>query len=378
MVLFTLLRVEGRATPDDSVPDPKLEASLKELLPRWDWSVTLHGSAGFNDNVALSCCNPEASPFVQAGLEVIGLRLPFDGNQFTVVFSGEDSQFFSSETVDHEDLVVAQAEFRKFFDNDWEAAFGLETLYLNQVVDLSVTENIRQPLLVQGATATGRPGVRRNLSDAIWLTVELPASRQYYNGTIDDYFEVGPKVLLGRTYGNDSEIAAVYEFIYRGYDTEPALAVDSNGGLLVVSAIPGETRAADQHEVGVVWKHYWEKARRWRSTTRFSFRRNTDNGGGYYDYDRFQVAHQIRFHTKVWEASAEARAGFYRFPVQTIAADSPVRRERTDLLVTLRLERKLGRHARLFAQYEYEAAYANRQGDDYAANTTSGGLAWEF
>jgi hypothetical protein len=145
-----------------------------------------------------------------------------------------------------------------------------------------------------------------------------------------------------------------------------------------VTEVPGEIRAADQHEAGVVWKHYWDAARRWRSTTRVSFRRNTDNAGGYYDYDRFHLAHQIRFRTKVWEASAEARAGFYRFPVQTIAPDSPVHRERTDLLVTLHLERKLGRHVRLFAQYEHEETYSNRAGDEYAANTTSGGLAWEF
>src|SRR5262245_21696293 len=295
LVLFSLLRVEGRAKPDDSVPDlkpdPKLDPTLKELLPRWDWSLTLQASAGFNDNVSLSCCNPEASPFVQAGLEVIGLRLPLDdGNQFTLLFTGEDSRFFSSETVEHEDLVVAQAEYRRFWANDWEASFGLEGLYLEQVLDLSVTETNQQPLLVRGASLTGRPGVRRNLSEFIWLTVELPTSRQYYNGDIDDYFELGPKVILGRTYGNGSEVAAVYEFIYRAYDTEPALAVHSNGGIIVLSEIPGETRAADQHEVGVVWKHHWDAARRWRSTTRINFRRNTDNGGGYYDYDRFQVA----------------------------------------------------------------------------------------
>jgi hypothetical protein len=369
LVCFTLVQATGRA-------EVETEAGLKELLPRWDWSLTVQVAGGFNDNVALSCCDPEASPFVRTSVEAIGLRLPIDGNQVTILFTGEDSRFFSSKTVDHEDLVVAQGEFRRFWPTDWETAFGLEGLYLDQVIDLSITETNREPLPVRGATLTARPGAKRNFSETIWLSLEVPISREYYNGTIDDYWQVGPRATLGRHYGNGSEIAAVYEFTYRRYDTEPALAVQSDG--TVVVPIPGKIRASDQHDVGIVWKHQWDAAQRWRSTTRVSFRRNTDNGGGYYDYDRWQVAHQIRFRTRVWEASAEARVGFYDFPVQTVDPTTTTRRERTDLFVTLRAERKLGRHLRIFALYEYENAESNRSVDEYAANTVSGGVGWEF
>jgi len=373
-----LLQKSAARTLLDTNLNLDLEPGLKELLPRWDWSLTIQAAGGFDDNVALSCCDPEASPFVRATVEAVGLRLPVDGNQVTILFTGEDTRFFSSETVDHEDLVIAQGEFRRFWANDWETAFGLEGVYLDQVVDLSITETNRAPLPVRGATFTARPAVKRNLSEAIWLSLEVPLSREYYNSneSLDDYWQVGPKVMLARNYGNGSEIGVGYEYTHRRYDTEPALAVHSDG--LVVTPIPGLTRASDQHEVGLVWRHQWDAARRWRSTTRVSFRRNTDNGGGYYDYDRWQVGHQIRFRTKVWEASAEARVGFYDFPVQTVDPNSPIRRERTDLFVTLRLERKLGKHVRLFAQYEREATDSNRAGDEYAANTVLSGVGWEF
>src|SRR5262245_16799006 len=110
LVQVTLSTAQGSppissSTLLDTNVDPNVEAEFKELLPRWDWSLTVLAGGGFNDNVPLSSVNPEASAFTRVGVEAVGLRLPIDGNQVTILFTGEDSRFFSSKTVDHEDLV---------------------------------------------------------------------------------------------------------------------------------------------------------------------------------------------------------------------------------------------------------------------------------
>ena len=46
--------------------------------------------------------------------------------------------------------------------------------------------------------------------------------------------------------------------------------------------------------------------------------------------------------------------------------------------ITLRGERKLGKHWGLFAEYEYEQSLSNRALDEYRASRVSGGVDVEF
>jgi hypothetical protein len=294
-----------------------------------------------------------------------------DGNQLTLLLTGEDFRYLSARTVDHEDLVVVQGEFRRFTENDWQLAFGLEGLYLDQVIDLSVTETNRNPILVRGGTLTGRPGVRRDLSEKIWLTLELPATRQFYTGSLDDYWELGPKILLGRSSGSNCELSASYEFTYRDYDTEPARDAEA-------MIIPGRVRAVSNHDVVLGWKQHWDARRRWRTTTKLGYRRSLDNASGYFDYERYQASQQLRYRTRTLELTGEVRFAYYQFSVQTIGGPESSKRQRTDLVISLRAERELARHVRLFAQYEHEHTYSNLAPDEYSVNTTSGGVSFEF
>jgi hypothetical protein len=72
----------------------------------------------------------------------------------------------------------------------------------------------------------------------------------------------------------------------------------------------------------------------------------------------------------------EGRVAFYEFPNQL--TESGQQRRRTDWTLTLRGERQLGRHLRLVAAYDFERADSNRDQDQYAVNTVSAGVAWEF
>ena len=52
------------------------------LLPEWSTVVTAEGSGGYKDNVYLSHADPQISPFVGLGAELMVLHMPLEGPQF--------------------------------------------------------------------------------------------------------------------------------------------------------------------------------------------------------------------------------------------------------------------------------------------------------
>lgn len=343
-----------------------------KLLPDWDRALTLRAAGGFKDNIGLSHLHPESSPFFRSTLEAAVLQLPTDSHQFSFIATGEDTRYVSARNVDHEDFALARGEYRRFWANDWQAALAVEGFYLDQVLDLSATEANTNAFPVRGGGAGLRPSLRRDVTEQVWLNLELGVTRQFFSRPLDDYWELGPKLTLGRTYGNESEISAFYEFLHRAYDDERAR--DAAGNIVTNGVI----RAAFQHEFGLVWKHFWDGARHWRSTTKAGFQHSEDNASGYFDYHRYQGLHQLRYLAAPWEASVEGRIMHYEFPVQTISAASARHRRRWDLVLAARVERQFGRHLRLLAEYEYQRSDSNLVVDEYAVNTLSGGVSWEF
>jgi hypothetical protein len=356
----------------DTRAEEEMEPDLKKLLPSfWEHSVTVSVSGGYNDNITLSHAAPESSPFVRFGLEAAALRLPIDGTQYSFFITGEDTRYFSAGPVDHEDTAVAQAEVRRQFNDQWQGFLAAEGAYIDQVVDLSITETNRSPLLVRAGTLTARPGGRRDFEKDWWLVLEVPVTRQFYESEPDDYWQTGPSMTLAHGYGSKSEISLNYALAYRHYDTEPEL--DAQGGV-----ITNTTRSFLQNDVALAWRHFWDAEQRWRTTALVAFRNNLDSGSGYFDYNRVAGSTQIRYRAGRWEFSANARVAQYWFPVQTVSGTDPSKRERTDLTFIVRAEMQLIKHLRLFAQYNHERTISNLTLDEYYVNVAHGGVAAEF
>ena len=126
-----------------------------------------------------------------------------------------------------------------------------------------------------------------------------------------------------------------------------------------------------------VVRHFWDEARRWRSITKLNVERNTDNGSGYFNYDRFSLSQQIRYHTRTWELKGQVRVAHYQYGVQ-LADDGILTRDRQTVRALLRVERALFSGIRVHGEYEFEKSFSNRALDGYVVNTVSAGLGWEF
>src|SRR5262249_13241657 len=157
-----------------------------------------------------------------------------------------------------------------------------EYVYQDQVVDVSATQPLLGTIPVKGHTVIVREGFRRDFGSNFWITLELPVQRQFYREPLDDYWEYGPRLTLGRTYGHQSELSLRYEITQRTYDHEPLRTAQ---GL----PVPNSQRESTQHDARLTWKHYWDPRRRWRTTTRLSAYQSKDEGSGYFDYLKLQA-----------------------------------------------------------------------------------------
>jgi hypothetical protein len=360
------------AQDQEQIPDiPPLE------LPSWEHSVNLKARAGYKDNVTLANAAPEASAFVGTGLELVAWRQVGANAQFEFFVTADDRRYLSADSVEKEQIAYVLTQLKKDLSEDWHVSLGLEYLYQDQIVDVSVTEAELDTIRVVGHAIVVRPTVRRDLKSAwnvgnSWLELQLPAQRQLFRAPLDDYWEGGTRLVWGLPYGDQSELTFGYEFGYRRFDEEEQRAADG-------VRLPGTHRAFDLHEIRGTWRHYWDQRRRWRTSTKISTKWLRDNGGGYFDYTRGQVSEQVRFRTKALEIQAEVKLARYDYTHQTVAPPPDLTlRNRSEIGFNFRCERQIVRFLKIFAEYSYEQTMANRSIEEYTVNTVSGGLNWEF
>jgi hypothetical protein len=345
--------------------------ALPKSEPTWDYFITGRTGGGYKDNVTLAHLSPEASAFVDSGLEVIALRPPPLPTQFTLFGSFEDHYFFSSK-VEQEQTGFGQAELMRVFGGgNWQAGLSLEYLYEDQFLDVSLTETNREAVRVIGQDFIARPKIRSELGSSIWVQLEGPVQRQLFHSPLDNYWEGGPKFIAGIGYGNRSEFTLSYEANYRAYDNEEELSA-------LGEPIPGTHRRTWYHRVQWAVRHYWDQPRHWRTTSRLIYKFSNDSGSGYFNYTGIGFAQQVRYKAKSWEVSGEASVMHYGYEVQTVSETDLTQGRRDELLLNVRVEKELLKHVRAYAQYEREEVFSNLELDQFTVNTVTGGVLWEF
>lgn len=350
--------------------DPLAMEEIPELSP-WEPFANVRAGGGYKDNVSLSHFARESSAFSFTELEAFLIRLPFDGSQVRLYGLAEDVRYWARGTVDKEQLLLALAECKRIADGGWQFGITGQYSYLDKVFDVSATEQNITAVQAQANWFTLRSSVRRDFGAGWWVELEPEGNRLYFISPLDDVWRGGARLTLGRSYGNQSDVSVFYRFDYGLYDSREQV---SAGGVV----IPGEPLRFHEHESEAAWRHYWDEERRWRTTLKWNAARRQDNGPGFFDHWRWQVGGQVRYRGKQWEARADVQASLYRYSVQPVSATDARLRSRTFVTATVRGERKLGKHWRLFAEYEHELSGSNRVLDDYHANTVKSGFDLEF
>ena len=337
----------------------------------WQPSLNLRSGFGYKDNVTLSSFAPQASSFESVSGEAMLMRLPWDNWQINLFAVGTDTRYLNHAAgVEAEDHAAASAQFTWFPQDDWRTITTVEYAYMDQMMDVSATYGATERQQVLGQGLTVKQGARADVGP--WFAdATFAGSRYYYRAPLDHYWQFGPTLTAGRYYGRSSEVSLTYGVLPLRYDTREQVA--SDGALLTNTSLRFVA-----HNVDLTWQQHWDQARRWRTTVRLNGERTTDNGSGYFDSWQYRFTTQLRFRPPGWELSARASVAYYDFNRQPLSPSDPRTRHRSAVLVGLRAEKILSRHWKLFAAYDYERSLSNLDLEQYAAQTCSGGLEYEF
>lgn len=349
---------------------PSAVPDLPELSP-WDTVFTLQSSAGWKDNVTLSALRRESSPLLRNLAELIVFRVPVDGLEFNAYIAAEDTRYLARTVVDKEQHLLAHAQLKRAWSAEWSTSLTGQYLYQNQVLDLSTSLATPTVLAVESHLYAARVGVRRKFAERWWVELEPSLARQDFNSPLDDYWEGGPKLSLGRTFGRGSELTLSYELNHRQHDRREQL---DRAGV----ALPGSELVFTQQRAQLTWKHDWDAARQWRTTTRLGYDRSHDNGPGFFDFRAWRASQQVRWAAAPWEVSVTGRFAAFHYPYQSVGPGDPRALARTTYAFNLHAERALTKRVKWFADYDFERLLSNQAATGYLVGVAHSGFAVEF
>lgn len=340
-------------------------------IPRWDTTINVKSWAGYKDNVLFSHQQPRDSAFLAAGLDLFLWRLPENGREFLLIGSGEYLRYLPGNIAEDESFALLQAQVSQDLASNWKAGLSVESLYFDQVVDVSVIERTLNVAQVEGLTYTVRPKLRRSLSRGWFAESDFFLTRQEYAAIVDDEWQPGASLTVGRSYGVRSELSLKYEIEERRFDSRTPR---TTSGI----PLPGASLEFLQHEISANWRQNWGEPRHWRTLTRASYLTSSDHGSGYYDYSRWRISQQLRYEADSWNVRAEVKLTRYEYDFQPADPGDSSPRKKTVLQVNLRGEKKLTQSLKAFCEYEYQRSAANLDVEDYRSNTVFAGVDWEF
>jgi hypothetical protein len=355
-----------------SAETPTSAATNDFNIPFWYEDFTLRSGFGYKDNVLLSSFNPQGSAFWTAGADVLVYRLPTHGWEFSAFCSFDNVGYFNKSTgVQDEQTAAAMGQVRKDFGNGWKTGIGASYSFQHQVFDVSATQTAQYTNTeVLGHNLTGRSFVRKDFKP-YWVEAELSLTRQWLAEPLDGFLQTGPRLTLGRTCGQDSDLTLSYQWFYIAFDSREQVTAT---GL----AEPGTLLRFQAQTVELAWHHFWDGKHRWQTLTRLGLDINQDNGSGYFDYRQYRLAQQVKYKAGTWEFSAQARAGYFDFLSQPLSTTDLEVRKKTLLAASLRADKSLGKGWKIFASYAYDRSLSNLTSDQYQANTASAGLEFHF
>jgi hypothetical protein len=349
---------------------PAASTNLPSDISLWDHSVSARTAVGYNDNLLLSDLFRQESPLLSVGLDASLWRLPRDGNELYLFFMGEYTQYLPDREPENEQLLYLVGQGRRQLSDHWKAGLQLKSVYQYNVFDASTTETNLVPLPVRGYLVGGLPEIRRDLGKQWRVEVGAEVDRQFFDGQLDDYWQAGPGMTLGKDYGHRSMIEFSYGYEWRSYDERSPLRDDG-------SSEAGQTLVYAIQEVEVSSRHHFDPQRRWRLNSKLGLGLNQDNGSGYYDFARYHLNEQVRYTHRGLTIEGQTRLRYYDYSEQTATGLSgDPRRYVVYLQLGIRVEKALGPNLSVFVEYDHDWNWSNRAINEYIANRLRSGVEW--
>ena len=346
-------------------------------FPLWDHLLTLKAGGGFKNNALLSAFQPQDTPLATAGIELFLTRLPADGHQWTVLFSGDERRYLDPVQVNadqpaatHERLLLSQVSYRHYGPH-WVQALGFTHLHAQQVFDATDLGGLPGAIRASGHAFILNPSLRYPIPRGFHLQAEYVATRQLFQSPVSSYWEFGPKVSAGWQYKSLASVDISYQYTDRPFDTR--LQTDPLGQSLFGTAL---TTYDSRFELS--WKQTWYAPRKLQTTLRGFRVSRTENGEGFSDYDRTGGSIITQMELGKWALRGLARWSTFDFAMQIVSVFDPVPRTREEAEFEARIEYRWNPRLRTYAEYMHEQQRSNVRADNYRSNTWQAGLEVDF
>jgi hypothetical protein len=357
---------DGRIWPLNGPPPPPPKA------PAWNHAITFRSGFGYKDNVLLSATDRQENVFYTGGVDVMFMRRPTGRYLFSFFGAGDYVRYFRQTSVSNEKVAFATTQLIRDFGEGWKSGLSASYNYQNQVFDASATETNIVIGQVEGHNLGARWLLRKEIRQ-YRVEGDVGLARQYFRAPLDDLWQYGPRLTLGRASGQNSDLSVSYGIFRVEFDTRETIYFNGTNifrGQEGLVFLP--------QTVELAWQRHWDKELHWRTVTRLGWERNTDNGSGFFNYDRFRLSAQGRYRAKTWEATAGATVAYYDYESQPASPPNPTVRTKTSFSANARVDKNIWKGLRVFGAYAHERSHANLPADEYVANTCTAGFDWRF
>ncbi len=341
-------------------------------LPTWTSVASFESSVGFKDNLVLSAENEERSSFVRGGMEFLLMRVPTGPLELSLFGQADGTRFFTGETVKDERKVWLHTEAAYRAGPAWKFTLPVTAYYDAGVFDQSATdaERIVAELKVRGLMVG--PAVRWAFLPTWWVEAQMTGERKRYDDGANDGDVGGEDVRLGWSPGKRLELRLKGARRWRAFESRSLF--NAAGRELI-----GTELKVDERELELRAEVGWDRAGRWRTTTRAGVLHYRDNGSGYFNYRDLRASQELEWKNGDWLVRLEAAINRIEFGVQTVGLGlAPPARVKDEYLAALRVERRWSARTTVFGDYRWERSRCNDAIASYRVNECLLGVRWSW
>jgi len=364
----------AHGAPSAALP-PELQEVLDKMQPQWSVSMSARAASGFKDNLALSHANPERSGFVRGGLDLLVLhppRFPDGRIDYSAYVTAEGTRFFSGETVDHEGIAQALAEWDYRLDKVFRFTATASGFYLDQVLDQSDTDVQRVVVQSKRTIVMAGPTMRWSPQSWWWIEAHGEARREAYRDGFNNANVSDGSLQIGWKPGKRFEAKITGDETRRRFRSREEY---SAGG----RPLAGTLLRIAERELEARVDATWDAAGCWKTTSRVSRLDYGDNGSSYFNYGQRRARQRIEWKADPWLVRIEGSAKRLDFEVMTVGVGiSPPLRVQEKFAAELRIERQWSKRWSVFAEYSWERSRCNDPIASYRMNEGLLGAVWTW
>jgi len=276
---------------------PEAIVKPQEPAPKWEGSASLNLGFGYKENVQFSAFNPRDSTFSIAEVEGFLFNRHPEINEFYVYTFADQHHYLDLKRGEDEQTFTGQAGYKRHHHRIGSVGSEVHLFYIDQFFDAAFSEIELNAIRLKQYELGGVMTYGRRIGERTTMGAAAGGFRSQLSDSPDDYDRGLTRLDLKYVFDR----ATVKAELQRGtYDYDSRVRREANG-----ERLDGSTDIrADQARITTSW--YWDTEKTLHNRLQGARRQVDDNGGGYYNYNSWQILYRLQNRRGPWTSSLSA------------------------------------------------------------------------